>query len=201
MLGEWRNKVMSNHKARNARGLGRPVQKTLAAAVALLLLAGCATTTAPDYRPRLPGGQVGYSDLQLSPNRYRVSFSGSTASTRDDVERYLLRRAAEVTLQTGHTAFMLANRDTERDTYYGGYPGDFYYGGPYYPYPYRSFYGYGYDPYWGANGWSANTYSAYADVMMFNADEAARNPQAIDALSLLQRLQPPLPVASAANER
>src|SRR5882672_154833 len=109
---------MSNHEARN--GLGRPVQKTLAAMVALVLLAGCATTTAPEYRPRLPGGLVGYSDLQLSPNHYRVSFSGSAASTRDDVEKYLLQRAAEVTLQTGHTHFVLNNRDTERDTYYYG---------------------------------------------------------------------------------
>jgi hypothetical protein len=176
---------MSNHEARNLRERRRPVQKTLAAVVTLLFLAGCATTTAPEYRPRPPGGMVGYSDLELAPNRYRVSFSGSTASTRDDVESYLLRRAAEVTLQTGHTHFVLNNRDTERNTYYAGYPG--------YYRPWE-----GYDPYWGGNGWSANSYSAYADVLMFDAQEAANNPQAIDALSLLQRLQPPLPVASAA---
>jgi hypothetical protein len=157
------------------------------------MLAGCATTTAPDYGPRPPGGSVGYSDLQLTPNLYRVSFSGSTASTRDDVEKYLLRRAAEVTLQTGHTHFVLRDRDTERDI---NYYGNNYLGGPGYYYPYGSWYG-NY-PGWAGDGWRANTYSSYAEVVMFNSDEAARNPQAIDALKLLQRLEPPLPVASAA---
>jgi hypothetical protein len=161
--------------------------------LAVSLLAGCATTAAPEYQPRAPGGLVGYSDLQLTPNRYRVSFSGSTASTRDDVEKYLLRRAAEVTLQTGHTHFVLTNRDTERDTYYTG---DNYLSGPYYYYyPYRSWYG-NY-PYWAGNAWQVTSYSAYAEIVMLNPEEAGRNPQAIEALSLLQRLQPPLPVASA----
>ena len=117
----------------------------LSALLAASLLAGCAASTVPDYRPRLPGGTVGYSDLQLSPNLYRISFSGSTASTRDDVERYLLRRAAEVTLASGYTHFVLSGRDTERDTsfygnsyLYGPYP--YYY--PYYqPYPYYPYYG------------------------------------------------------------
>src|SRR5262245_48724745 len=100
-----------------------------------IVLAGC-TTTGPEYRPRDAGGSVGYTDLQLSPNRYRVSFSGSSASTRDDVEVYLLRRAAEVTLQSGYSHFVLERNDTERDTRYIGDP---YYYGPYY-YPYRSYY-------------------------------------------------------------
>ena len=161
--------------------------------LAASLLAGCATSNVPDYRPRVAGSTVGYSDLQLSPNLYRVSFSGSTASTRDDVERYLLRRAAEVTLASGYTHFVLSGRDTERDSYfygnsypYGGYP-------YYYPYP-RSWY---WDsPYWN-DGWQTVTYSAYSDVMMLTAEEARRFPEAIEALSLLQRLQPPVPVASA----
>ena len=187
---------MLNHEGCVARRSGSPVKEVLVAVLAVSLL-GCSTTTAPEYRARIPGGLVGYSDLQLTPNRYRVSFSGSTASTRDDVERYLLRRAAEVTLQTGHTHFVLADRDTERDT---SYYGDNYLNGPhYYYYPYRSWYG-NY-PYWADNGWSSTTYSAYADVVMMDPEEAARNPQAIDALSLLQRLQPApaLPVASAAQ--
>ena len=160
--------------------------------LAASLLAGCATSTVPDYRPRVGGSAVGYSDLQLSPNLYRVSFSGSTASTRDDVERYLLRRAAEVTLASGYTHFVLSDRDTERDAYiygnnypYGGYP---------YYYPYRSWY---WDsPYWN-DGWQTVTYSAYSDVRMLTPEEARRFPEAIEALTLLQRLQPPAPVASA----
>jgi hypothetical protein len=159
--------------------------------LAASLLAACATSTVPDYRPRVAGSTVGYSDLQLSPNRYRVSFSGSTASTRDDVERYLLRRAAEVTLASGYTHFVLSDRDTERDSYiYGnGYPYGAY---PYYPY--RSFY---WDYPYGLGGWQSVTYSAYGDIMMLTPEEARRFPDALEALSLLQRLQPPVPVASA----
>jgi hypothetical protein len=187
---------MSNHESHNlVQGMGWPLKQALGVALAVSLMAGCATTVAPDYRPLTPGARVGYSDLQLSPNRYRVSFLGSTASTRDDVEKYLLRRAAEVTLQTGHTHFVLTNRDTERDTYLVG---DNYLRGPaYYYYPYRPWYGR--DPYWTGDTWSEKTYSAYAEVVMFMPNEAASNPQAIEASSLLQRLQPPLPVASAAR--
>ena len=160
--------------------------------LAASLLAGCVTSTVPDYRPRLPGGTVGYSDLQLSPNLYRVSFSGSTASTRDDVERYLLRRAAEVTLASGYTHFVLSGRDTERDTY--SYGNNSFYGPYSYYYPYRSWY---WDYPYGPNGWQTVTYSAYSDVRMLTAEEARRFPDAIEALGLLQRLQPPVPVASA----
>lgn len=160
--------------------------------LAASLLAGCATSTVPDYRPRAPGDTVGYSDLQLSPNRYRVSFSGSTASTRDDVERYLLRRAAEVTLASGYTHFLLSNRDTERDSYIYG---NTYLYSPYsYYYPYRSWY---WDsPYW-PGLWQTVTYSAYSNIMMLTPEEARRFPDAIEALGLLQRLQPLVPVASA----
>jgi hypothetical protein len=179
---------MSNVRQRRVGAVAAPVATIIAAA----LLAGCATTTAPDYRPRAPGGDVGYSDLQLSANRYRVSFSGSTASTRDDVERYLLRRASEVTLASGFTYFVLSHRDTERDPFYGSNYG---YGGPYpYYYPYRSWY-WNY-PYW-AGGWQTTTYSAYGDIMMLTPEEARRFPDAIDAASLLQRLQPPVPIAAA----
>jgi len=190
---------MLNQDGCRIEGAKRPIEKALAALFAVSLLAGCETTTIPEYKPRTAGELVGYTDLQLTPNRYRVSFSGSTASTRDDVEQYLLRRAAEVTLQTGHTAFMLTNRDTERDNYYPGYAGDGYFGGPYYyAYPYRSWYGsYGNYPYYGGNPWSATSYSAYAEIVMFSPEEARNNPQAIDAAGLLRRLQPPLPVASA----
>ena len=174
---------MSTH--RNYR-LGLP---TLLAAS---LLAGCATSNVPDYRPRVAGSTVGYSDLQLSPNRYRVSFSGSTISTRDDVERSLLRRAAEVTLASGYTHFVLSDRDTERDTNF--YGNNFPYGGYPYYYPYRSWY---WDsPYWN-DGWQSVTYSAYGDIMMLMPEEARRFPNAIEALGILQRLQPPVPVASA----
>jgi hypothetical protein len=176
---------------RSHRFFGRSVKHAASTLLAASLIAGCATSTVPDYRPRTPSGTVGYRDLQLSPNRYRVSFSGSTASTRDDVERYLLRRAAEITLASGYTHFVLSGRDTERDTFYGNN----YLYGPYpYYYPYRSWY---WDYPYGSGGWQTVTYSAYGDIMMLTPEEARRFPEAIEALGLLQRLQPPAPVAWA----
>jgi hypothetical protein len=165
--------------------------QALVTSLALSLLAACSTTPLPDYGPRGPGGSVGYSDLKLAPNHYLVSFAGSTASTRDDVEKYLLRRSAEVTLLTGHTHFVLTKRDTERDTFYYGY-GD-YSGGPYYS-PYR----YPYYSYGGGYGWPTTTYSAFAEITLIDREEAAQNPQAIEASPLLARLQaaPAYPVAS-----
>ena len=192
---------MLNHDKCGGCGLGGLLAKIGAAALTVTLLAGCATPV-EEYKPRVPGEPVGYTDLQLAPNRYRVAFTGSTASTRDDVENYLLRRAAEVTLQSGYQSFVLSRRDTERDTsvYDNGY-----YRGPYsYYYP-RAWYGtYGYSgaysPYWGGSPWSATSYSAYAEITMLMSDQANNNPEAINAMSLLRQLQPaaPLPVASAA---
>jgi hypothetical protein len=151
----------------------RAVQRALAAMLAVWLLAACATSTAPDYRPRLAGGTVGYNDWQLSPNRYRVSFSGSRASTRDDVEKNLLRRAAEVTLASGYTHFVLSLRNPERHWYWN---------------------------YANWNGrWHSTTNFAYDDIMMLTPEEARRFSTAIEALTILQRLQLTVPVASTTS--
>ena len=59
-----------------------------------LALAGCATP-AP-YAPMTPGQATGYTDRQLSDNRWRVTFTGNSVTTREMVETNLMRRAAEV---------------------------------------------------------------------------------------------------------
>ena len=86
--------------------------RTLAtiAGAALLALAGCATPSA--YAPQTSPRSEGYSDRQLASNRFRVSFHGNSVTSREQVEDYLLRRAAEVTLQAGYSAFEFASRDT-----------------------------------------------------------------------------------------
>jgi hypothetical protein len=170
--------------------IARETARSLAALIVALLSAAC--STGPEYKPRLPGEPVGYTDLQLSPTRYRVSFSGSSASRRDDVENYLLRRAAEVTVQAGYTHFAFSRRDTERESYYVG---NTY--GPYYVYPYRTWYlG---DPYWG-DVYPVTTYSAFAEIVVMNSEQAADNSEAIEALSVLERSWPPAPIASAAQK-
>jgi hypothetical protein len=171
-----------------------PLARKLFAGLTLVALS-TACSTGPEYKPRLPGEAVGYTDLQLSPNRYRVSFSGSSASTRDDVEHYLLQRAAELTARGGHTHFVFSRRDTERNTsYVGNYP----YGLYYHYYPYLSWY-------WGGpNGgdvWAVTRYAAFAEIVVLKAEDAVDNPEAIEALALLQRLPPPVSVASADPRR
>ena len=146
--------------------------------------AACATGT--DYAPRTPGSQVGYTDVQLAPNRFRVNFSGSYLSTRDDVERYLLRRAAEITLLNGYTHFVMQMRETTQDT--DPVP----YGGPYY--------GTGYG-YWGNNLYW-NTYSSSAEILLLKDIDVANAANAVaaqDVLVSLKATQPPGPVKTAAG--
>ena len=191
--------------------------RAAAATLAVTLLAACAT--GPVYKPRAPGETVGYTDLQLSPNRYRVTFSANSATKREDVENYLLRRAAEVTLAAGYTHFVFDQRDTEAKTYYREDFIDPYFGSPYYygprfwywsngPYPYYPPYpgylgpGFGYGPGYGYGDLRPVTsYSAYAEIVMLNPMDAADNPRAIDAQSLLQQLVPPEPPPMAETDQ
>ena len=176
-----------------------------AAVLAVTLMAAC--ETGPVYKPRGPGENVGYTDLQLSPNRYRVTFSATSATKREAVEDYLLRRAAEVTLAAGYTHFVFDQRDTEAKTYYRSDFIDPYFSGPfygprpwywtsvpYYGYPYGAFGPYGYGGY-GYGGYNyvrpVTSYSAFAEIVMLTTAQTAGNPDALDAQFLLQRLAPP----------
>ena len=103
-----------------------------------LAVAGCATETT--YRPATGSGfaRAGYSDQQVEANRFLVSFSGNSYTSRDTVERYLLFRAAELTVQQGFDHFILVDKETDRQTRtfatpsYGGfgYGSGFGYWGP-----------------------------------------------------------------------
>ena len=199
--------------SRLSGGLWGRFARAATVTLAVALLASCAT--GPEYRPRAPGERIGYTDLQLSPTRYRVTFSGSSASKREDVENALLRRAAEVTVAAGYTHFVFDARDTEARTYYRetfssfdpiyGYPyfgpgHAFYWSSwPYYA-PYSAFGPYGYGGF-GGDLRPVTSYSAYAEIVMLNTEQTSGNPDALDAHFLLQRLMPPPPpTAGAASE-
>jgi hypothetical protein len=83
-----------------------------------LLLAGCAGKPTP-YQAAQDG--FGYSEQQTEENRYRVSFAGNSATSRQTVEDYLLYRAAELTVQTGHDWFRVVDRNAAQE--YSGYGG------------------------------------------------------------------------------
>lgn len=191
--------------------LGR---KAVLAALAssTLMVAGCATETS--YRPATGQGfsRTGYSERQVEPGRFLVSFAGNSVTSRDTVERYLLFRAAELTLQNGNDYFLMANRDTDLQsrTYttpgfgpgygYGGFGG--YWG------PSWNFYGRGYG--WrrfggglGYGGWGGfggfgndfdvrtiDRYEATAEIVMRSGPIPRDNLRAFNARAVVDSIRP-----------
>jgi hypothetical protein len=189
--------------------LGR---KAVLAAIAssTLMVAGCATETT--YRPATGQGfsRTGFSERQIEPGRFLVSFAGNSVTSRDTVERYLLFRAAELTLQQGNDYFLMANRDTDLQsrTYstpgpgwgYGGFGG--YWG------PSWNFYGRGYG--WrrfggglGYGGWGGfggfgndfdvrtiDRYEATAEIVMRRGPIPRDNLRAFNARAVVDSIGP-----------
>jgi hypothetical protein len=155
--------------------------------LSLLVLAGCATPAA--YAPRGPGQATGYTDRQLADNRWRVTFTGNSVTPRETVENDLLLRSAEVTLAAGGTHFVFDTRDTRADTRYDAIPS-----GP-------GFYGYWrFHPRWGYDPFgppvdivSTTKYESYAEIVVLNDAQAAREPRAVDARAVIAHLTPPPP--------
>ncbi len=76
--------------------------RTIAAiSLAVLLLAGCATT----YQPE--GLSGGFSETQLDTNVFRVSFRGNGYTRAERAEELALLRSAELTLKNGFTHFVV----------------------------------------------------------------------------------------------
>ena len=135
-----------------------------AAAVTALLLSGCATEG------------PGYTAQPVAPNRYMLSLAGSTPGYQRDVEDNLVRRAALLTLRAGYTHFALTGQDIDGRTYFF-HGGDTFLHGP--DYARRA-------GLWPEYPKVPETYYlASAEVTMLRPDEAAGNPQAIDARAVL----------------
>ena len=188
----------------------------LAAAAGALALSACQTAT--PYQPLgVRGAQSsgGYFDQQIEANRIRVGFKGNSLTSRERVERYLLFRAAELTLQRGYDWFSAVDRNTERtdriySTGVGGYGGYGYggwggYWGPRWGFYNRGFGGWGYggwgDPFWGggygfggygAGGYNlqqVSQYEATAEVLMGKGPKPAGDRRAFDARQVVENLR------------
>jgi len=123
-----------------------------AAAVAAMGAGLVACVTATPYQPaaRHAAQTGGYSDFQIDGTHWRVTFSGNSMTSRETVEKYLLYRAAELTLAQGFDWFETADRHTERHSSYYADPDPFYSSG------FGLTYGWGWRPYWryyGGFGW------------------------------------------------
>jgi hypothetical protein len=175
-----------------------------AAAACALSLAGCETAT--PYQPlNARGSQAsgGYSERQVEANRYIVRFAGNSLTSRETVERYLLLRSAELTLQSGYDWFTTVDRHTDRDTRYFTTPDPFYSGWGGYWGPRWGFYGPRYGAwrygYWGPRGWgdpfgpdfdihAVTQYEASAEIVMGKGPKPASDPRAFDARAVQEHL-------------
>ncbi|WP_414887791.1 CC0125/CC1285 family lipoprotein [Sphingomonas sp. Leaf407] len=186
----------------------RAIGMTFAGALAL---AACATPT--PYQPATGTGfyRNGYSDQQVEANRFQISFSGNSLTSRETVERYLLYRAAQLTLERGFDNFILADRDTNlRSRTYstpgfggGGFgPGwgaGFGWGGwgPAWRYRSRAFGWRSWDPFWGDPFFdrsvdirTVDKYEAVAEIVLGRGPKPADNIRAFDARDVLRSLGP-----------
>ena len=182
----------SQHRRR--RRLPMPV-------VASLALAACATAT--PYQP-LHGSGGGFTEQQLAPNRYRVTFAGNDYTSRQRVENYLLYRAAELTVANGYDGFTILHRDTDRDVeqrvYDSGLRSNYYSGWrPYWRY-YGGHYGWrSWDPWYGGPFGGAEfdvrtieRYEAMAEIEMFRG--RPQGATSFDARQVIANLRPTIVV-------
>jgi hypothetical protein len=175
--------------------------KSLRNASLLLCIAAAACTSPTPYRPASAGSDhTGYSSRQIESNRYRVSFAGNSMTSRETVERYLLYRAAELTVQRGYDWFAMADRQTERHTNtYVDQPfgaGDYGYWGPAWRYRSSRFGWHNWDPYWGDPFWdrsvdvtTVDRYEATAEIYMGRGPKPVGDRHAFDARDVLDRLR------------
>lgn len=167
----------------------------LLVAGAALLLSACATSTA--YAPvGYDGQRGGYAEQRLEGDRYRVSFSGNSVTSREQVEMGLLLRAAEITVENGYDWFSTVERATDRDVRYQAFPDPFYR-------PYSPFWGPGWryygprgwsrwnDPFWGRSDFDVleiERFEASAEIVLGRGAKPAGDPSAFDAREVISNL-------------
>lgn len=185
----------------------RPSPRLRFAGAALLALAVAACQVSPTpYQPASAGSRAasaryGYTDQQIEPDRYRVTFAGNSYTDRETVERYLLYRAAQLTVERGYDHFILADRDTDKKTRtyvdrpFGGYAG-FGSWSPYWRYYGAGFGWRGWDPFWGDPFFdrtidvrTVERYEAVAEIVLGRGSKP-QNVRAFDARAVLQSLGP-----------
>ena len=184
--------------------MDQALKKVLVAAGLAAVLTGLsACETATPYQPLSPAhaGAGGYSDHQIEATRFQVAFNGNAVTSRETVERYLLFRAAELTLAQGYDWFEAEGRSTDKktETYTAMAPD-----------PWGCGYGPGWcSGYWGPRwrfyrrgAWGSwdpwmhqplevheiTRFSASAEIVMGKGTKPAGNRHAFDARDVLQHL-------------
>ncbi|MGI1679060.1 MAG: hypothetical protein K6L75_10035 [Cellvibrionaceae bacterium] len=78
--------------------------------VVMLTMALVACSSRPVYSPAEKSGNVGFYESKLTNDRYRVTFIGYPSTSGDDVQNFVLLRAAELTLHNNFDWFKIVNR-------------------------------------------------------------------------------------------
>ena len=156
------------------------------------VLAGCGQPT--PYQPAVDG--YGYSEQQIEDNRYRVSFAGNDLTPAQTVQNNLLYRAAELTLDRGYDYFTVVDRTLDRSTAYWG-TGDTL-GSGHFTRQGDFVGGIGFTTY---SARPIDSYTAYADVVMFEGEKPAGDVHAYDARSVLRQLGPTIEAAPGVARR
>ncbi|WP_340108648.1 CC0125/CC1285 family lipoprotein [Pikeienuella sp. HZG-20] len=161
----------------------RTVIGMLCAAGAAVSLMACAAPT--PYEPAAPGvvGAEGFSEMELEPGRYRVTFTGNSVTSREEVETGVLLRAAEVTLAAGGDWFQVVREDTETDTQRVTVGAG--------PYPY-GVYGrrFGFSTFDTFETREIKRYQTIAEIMVMTGEKPAGAPEAYDARAVVAALGP-----------
>ena len=88
------------------------MRRLLALAI-LPVLAACATTPTSTYAPSsLNASGVGFSDVRIENDRWRVSFTAEGRDAELQAERLVLRRAADLAQREGFEWFEVIDRRT-----------------------------------------------------------------------------------------
>jgi len=94
------------------------MRRLLLAAITTLSLAACATEPTR-YQPAAGPSAVGWSEMRIEPDRYRITFQGGPGAPEAQVQDYALLRAADIALAQGYDWFRVVGRSI-RQTGYGG---------------------------------------------------------------------------------
>lgn len=186
------------------------MKRAFLAVAATLALGGAlaACETATPYQPlNVNNAEAGgYRDTRLNADHWRVAFSGNSVTSRETVERYLLYRAAELTVSQGFDWFLEDQQHTHNNSVT--------YVDPFYNSGFGLTYGYGWRPSWrfrrgGAwAGWGPgygpwgypdpwgpaavttfNRYEVSADIIMGHGPRPAGG-KALDAREVMMNLGP-----------
>ena len=173
----------------------RFIKPVLLASAAALALSACATAT--PYGPAGVDSRYGYAEQRVDADRYRVSFSGNSVTSREQVEMALLLRAAEVTAESGYDWFATVNRATDRDVRLQATPDPFYrdryspFWGPSWRYQRRGLWSPWGDPFGrDFDIREIDRYEASAEIVMGRGAKPAGDPNAFDAREVIQNVGP-----------